>query len=79
VIIPKQSLHTFLSALSYLLYEEHYDVKATLHQALLATDVSYTPVASSGDGGASSSIDINPLVKQSMTVGQGPPLRHQNK
>jgi hypothetical protein len=56
-ITSKQPPHTFLSARSYLLLEEHYDKehdKSTAHQALLATGGSRPHAPATADGGSGS-------------------------
>ena len=57
VITAKQPPHTFLSARSYLLLEEHYDkehAKTAAHHALIASGGSWPSSSSTSDGGDSS-------------------------
>jgi hypothetical protein len=84
VITSKQPPHTFLSARSYLLLEEHYDraernrehAKAATHQALVATgsNRSTPPPTSDGANGSSSNTATRPPPAQ----GSGTMLRSDN-
>ncbi|XP_066318340.1 uncharacterized protein [Miscanthus floridulus] len=82
-ITAKQPPHTFLSARSYLLLEEHYDkeqANTAAHQALVATGAARSSSTSSpgtSDGGSSSA--TTPAPARSPAVGHGTPPRHDNK
>jgi hypothetical protein len=81
-ITAKQPPHTFLSARSYLLLEEHYDwehVKTVVHHALLATGGARSSAPAPTDGGSSSGSGSTTVASRPAAVPQSAPPRSDNR